>query len=294
VIIPAFNAEDFIEETLASVNDQTYPNIEVIIVDDGSTDSTPVLVERFSASAQVAVQLVRQPNRGVSAARNHGASVARGEFLAFLDADDVWLPHKVSTQVEALRQATELIGVLCAYSIFDSSTGRMLSQVRFSESDSHFRKWLTLQGPGPLLPSTLVMTHSAWLDVGEFDEGLSTAADLDFGMRLRQFGKIQVLSEILVRYRISNNQMHRDPEALVRDYALITQKSYLTHDPSLVRDTKANLYLHLAYKRWLTERSAKRLVQVLAAGLLHPWHVVRRASRQLIRGQGPSVDKLSR
>jgi len=98
VIIPAYNATAFLGETLDSVLAQTYPNLEIIVVDDGSTDDTPDLLGSYGDR----IRVLRQANSGQATARNHGAREAHGELLAFLDSDDLWDPDKIARQVELL------------------------------------------------------------------------------------------------------------------------------------------------------------------------------------------------
>jgi glycosyltransferase involved in cell wall biosynthesis len=105
VVIPAYNAERWVGAAVRSVLAQTYANFEVLVVDDGSKDGTAVVAEAFGGP----VRCIRQKNGGVSRARNHGAAQARGEFLAFLDADDDWLPAKLGTQVRRLLDRPELV-----------------------------------------------------------------------------------------------------------------------------------------------------------------------------------------
>ncbi|MEX1114064.1 MAG: glycosyltransferase family A protein [Akkermansiaceae bacterium] len=99
VVIPVFNGEKFLAEAIESVLAQKQPDIEILIVDDGSTDGTAAVAEKFGD----AVRLIRQPNRGVSAARNHGIRLAQAEVLAFLDADDLFTPDKFALQLPRLR-----------------------------------------------------------------------------------------------------------------------------------------------------------------------------------------------
>src|ERR1700722_20075762 len=103
VIIPAFNSASTLAESLQSVQAQTFKNFEAIIVDDGSTDETPDIARGFCA-ADSRFTLIRQPNGGVSAARNNGLGRARGEWVAFQDADDVWFAEKLERQLELTRQ----------------------------------------------------------------------------------------------------------------------------------------------------------------------------------------------
>jgi glycosyltransferase involved in cell wall biosynthesis len=103
VIIPTFNRSGMVREAVESVISQTCGEFELIVVDDGSTDDTVAALKPYSAS----LRLVRQENRGVSAARNSGAAVAGGELLAFLDSDDLWLPEKLAVQLSYLRTFPE-------------------------------------------------------------------------------------------------------------------------------------------------------------------------------------------
>src|SRR5581483_12146947 len=94
VIIPTYNRRDFVREAIASVLAQAYQDFEVIIVDDGSQDDTHAVIQEFPG-----VRYIYQENRGVSAARNRGVTVSQGEFLAFLDSDDIWRPRKLESQI---------------------------------------------------------------------------------------------------------------------------------------------------------------------------------------------------
>jgi glycosyltransferase involved in cell wall biosynthesis len=105
-IVPVFNGERYLAEALDSVLGQTYRALEVIVVDDGSTDGTPAVVRTFGAR----VRCVTQPNAGLAAARNRGLAAATAELVAFLDADDLWLPEKIACQMERFRAHPELLG----------------------------------------------------------------------------------------------------------------------------------------------------------------------------------------
>ena len=109
IIIPAFNAEGTIRQTLESVSAQTYRAIEVVIIDDGSSDRTTAIVEEFTAN-DPRFQLIRQSNAGVGVARNTGISHARGKYIAPLDADDLWMPEKVEQQVAGMEEFGDKTG----------------------------------------------------------------------------------------------------------------------------------------------------------------------------------------
>src|SRR3989338_9975584 len=101
VVIPTYNGSRFIKETIQSVLDQTYTNIEAIIVDDGSKDNTPDIVKSINDSRII---YIRQENAGVSMARNNGINISKGEYIAFLDHDDVWLPCKLERQLLLFKE----------------------------------------------------------------------------------------------------------------------------------------------------------------------------------------------
>ena len=270
VVIPMFNASSFIEETLGSIARQTHTNIEVIVVDDGSTDDSGALVEGISPSLPIPVQLVSQSNGGVSRARNSGISASSGAFVAFLDADDLWDADKIERQLVLLAEHPDAIAAACPYRLLDSNTQALLGEVHPSWSESYVERWLKLSGPGPLLPSTLLMRREALASVGSFDEQLSTAADADFGLRVVLAGKVVVTPETLVTYRLSPGQMHRDDIRLARDYQQILEKDYVRQRPELRKQIAHNLQLHLVYRQWkekLTFGTTCRLGGQLA---LHP------------------------
>lgn len=128
VVIPAFNAAEFIVETIESVLQQTYRPIEIIVVDDGSQDNTVQLIE---TSFSDTVRLVCQQNNGPSAARNRGIRDASGKYIAFLDADDIWLPEKIASQVAVMEKNPD-IGLLCGDMVDFNEKGE--------EAQSHFKK----------------------------------------------------------------------------------------------------------------------------------------------------------
>lgn len=180
VIIPAYNAASYLAETLASALGQTLADIEVIVVDDGSKDNTAEVVRGFPAA-----RYVHQKNAGVSAARNTGAANAHGEFLAFLDSDDLWHPDKLRQQVEALRQHP---GSVFSRTEAASDPARQ-AEIQFGQRASG--------APHELIPdfhssflvpylttSTVMVRRTAFEEAGGFDTSLRIAEDVDFYLRV--------------------------------------------------------------------------------------------------------------
>lgn len=181
---------------LESVLAQTHPVDEVIVVDDGSTDGTGELLRARYGDR---IRYVAQPNAGVSAARNHGLSLARGRYLALLDSDDEWLPDKTERQLDWLRRHPDHGMALCDVEQVDLQ-GRHLQTLRRRATlpeDGRILRWVLLNPE--LIPASLLMRREVYEDVGGFDESLRTAEDLDFHLRVAQRWPIGLIETPLVR-----------------------------------------------------------------------------------------------
>jgi glycosyltransferase involved in cell wall biosynthesis len=219
VVIPAYNHARYLAEAVESALGQTLPAVEVIVVDDGSTDETPQVLARHRAR----VRIVRQANRGVSAARNAGASLAQGDLLAFLDADDVWLPQKLEAQAARFADDPELGLVHCAVEDIDAE-GRALRtctdgmEGRVAEEMLLFRRAVILGGG-----SGAVVTRARFHETGGFDESLGTSADWDLHHRIARRAPVGFVPRVLLRYRVHGANMHADvartAEEMLRAYA---------------------------------------------------------------------------
>jgi len=205
VIIPTFNRGWIIQEALESVLSQEYSDFELIIVDDGSTDDTASVLDQF----QPDIRLVRQPNRGVSAARNRGMSVSRGNYIAFLDSDDLWLPSKLQRQVdffdshpEALICQTEEIWIKNGKRLIPGEKHRKASGYIFDRSLQ-----LCL-----VSPSAVMMRRRLFDDCGNFDEDLPACEDYDLWLRISSRIPIHLIDEPLVIKRGGHpDQLSRAP-----------------------------------------------------------------------------------
>lgn len=193
VVIPCYNAAPFLRETIDSVLNQTRPASEVIVVDDGSTDDSAAI----AASYGPPVRVIRQENQGESVARNRGMDEAQGDWVALLDADDRWLPHKLERQIDALREAPD--DAVCVYSdfvLFGSENRRMELAPWPQESERRVRM---LTNP-VIQPGTALIRKSAAQKV-RFPVGISDGEDQVFWMLLCDRGRIIHLPEVLLEYR---------------------------------------------------------------------------------------------
>jgi glycosyltransferase involved in cell wall biosynthesis len=229
VIIPTYNHAAFLAEALESVLAQTRTPLEVIVVDDGSTDETAEVLRNY----QRRIRVLSQPNRGVAAARNAGAAVASGELLAFLDADDAWFPAKLERQVARFDGAPEIGLIHCGVAEVDIR-GRQF-RVRLDGMEGWVSTEMLLFRRGVILGggSAAVIRRATFLLVGGFDEVLSTSADWDLYYRVARRYPVGFLPEVLVRYRVHGGNMHGNIHAMARDMLIAYAKAFSEQDPDL-------------------------------------------------------------
>jgi glycosyltransferase involved in cell wall biosynthesis len=194
VIIPCYNAAKFLPEAMASVLRQQYEPLEILVIDDGSTDATP----QVAAALAPAVQYLRQENRGPSAARNLGLGRARGDVIALLDADDLWPDGKLDLQVGRLM-ADPALDLVAGRVRYVALAGGRIPDLRFEGPD------LTLPG---IHLGAAVYRRRAFDRVGLFDETLRYSEDHDWFLRAREEGlKMVVLAEVTLLYRMHDSNM---------------------------------------------------------------------------------------
>jgi len=184
VLIPAYNAAPFLAQTIASVLAQDWPNLEIIIVDDGSTDAT-LAVAQAHASAQIRV--ATQPNRGASAARNHAYALATGSYIQYLDADDLLHPQKISAQMAALRGQSTRVLSSSAWGIFyDVPSDEQLRSTVLWQDYSEPTDWLLAAwGHGVWMQPSAWLAHRELLEAaGPWNEQLSLHDDGEFFCRV--------------------------------------------------------------------------------------------------------------
>ena len=200
VIIPAYNASEFIGETLDSVFAQTFNDFEVLLINDGSPDTQELerVLQRFPAT----LRYIKQENRGAAAARNTGLRQANGEFVAFLDADDTWLSSFLQRQMEFLKRQNADF-VFCDALLFGeaSSAGRTFMQLQPSRGEVTPERLLAVDVT--VLTSTVLARREPILQVGLFDESLRRGHDFDLWLRLAKLGiRFAYHREVLAHHRI--------------------------------------------------------------------------------------------
>lgn len=194
VIIPVYNGERYISQAIHSVLAQDYRPLEIIVVDDGSTDQTAQIAQEFSE-----VIYLHQSNQGPGSARNLGVLSSRGEFIAFLDGDDLWLPNKLTLQVKYLLAHPEL-GFVIAHMRPVLENG--------AEWPSGFNRSYYEKQPPCYLPSAMLVRREVFFAVGLFDPSYRHANDSDWFFRSQEGGiRMAIVPEVLVEKRIHSSNL---------------------------------------------------------------------------------------
>ncbi|MCI9381684.1 MAG: glycosyltransferase [Dorea sp.] len=221
VVIPVYNRMDMIERSINSVLNQTYKNIEIIVIDDGSIDDTLKIIEHLSISD---IKVLKQNHRGANAARNLGISAAKGEFIAFQDSDDEWLPNKLEKQITyMLRSSYE--ACYCPFFLYEGShNGVFFSD--YQDKQKYERDLLEmLKVRNVISTQTLVIHRNIISDVGIFDEEMPRCQDYEFVIRIIQKKKIGYINEPLVKVYRTDNSISND-EAKQKEANIILLRKY--------------------------------------------------------------------
>ena len=224
VIIPAYNAASFIGDALDSVFNQTYSDYEVILVNDGSPDTAEL--RKSIAPYSDRLTYIEQENRGPSAARNHAIQKARGEFVAFLDSDDTWLPSYLAEQMQVLTRDSQLDMIYADAWLFGDSS---LSGRRFMEC-SPSRRPVTFESllryESSVITSCTVVRREAVIDAGLFDERFVRCEDFDLWIRLAHRGaRIDFQEQVLARHRAHDASLAADSIAMVASQIEVLRKA---------------------------------------------------------------------
>ncbi|NWF60286.1 MAG: glycosyltransferase family 2 protein [Fischerella sp.] len=266
VVIPAYNAMAFLPETLASVLQQTFTDFEVLIVNDGSSDN---IIEWASAITDPRVKLISQANQRVSSARNTGITNAQGEYIAFLDADDLWEPTKLEKQVRCLDEKPE-VGLVYTWTLLVDKENNPTGRIFASHIEGNV--WNKLLEDDPISSGSSPMVRRSCFDtVGLFDRNLAYAPDLDMWVRIAFRYPIAVVKEPLLRYRQLPNSFSRNREGMIKDLRQVVEKTFASvplEQLYLRNRCYASIFFGLA---WLAvdEGDYKKAIHFRQQALLH-------------------------
>jgi glycosyltransferase involved in cell wall biosynthesis len=241
-IIPNYNYAHYLGEAIDSALGQTYPYIEVIVVDDGSTDGSRDLLQSYGDC----IRTLFQQNQGVAAARNNGVNASQGEYVAFLDADDVWLPSKIEKQVGRFRGDEDLGLVHVGVREVDENGNTLLERLEGLEG-AVANQLLMLKREGVLGGgSGLMVPRRVFDEVGGFDMRLSTSADWDLFYQISNRHSVGFIPEILVKYRVHASNMHSNVAVMEHDMTIAFDKVFGGASTAHSRLCYGDLYKTLA------------------------------------------------
>jgi glycosyltransferase involved in cell wall biosynthesis len=212
VIIPTYNRENFIKETIDSVLNQTYKNIEILIVDDGSTDNTREIIESINDPRII---YIYQDNTGASASRNTGIKNAKGEYVAFLDSDDSWLPDKLEKQIKFIQNNPQID--ICGGWIlqFDEKSNKIW---KLYSEPSDIKAYNLFNNP--LFQTTVLLKKEVLYEYNVFyNPEYKSSNDYDFFSRLLEFAEPYNIPEILAKYRTHYNQLSTKTRSEQNNYS---------------------------------------------------------------------------
>ncbi|MDP8966064.1 MAG: glycosyltransferase [Cyanobacteriota bacterium] len=269
IIVPVYNGETTIQETIESVLNQTFRDFELLIINDGSQDATLEVIDRIQDPR---VKVFSYSNSGVSTSRNRGISLASGEYISFIDADDLWTPDKLEAQFNAL-QANPEAGVAYSWTDYIDESGQVVRQgPHFNCNGDAYAKLLLSDFVGS--GSNPLIRKQAFIEVGGFDESLSLAADWDMWLRLAARYQFVAVPSIHILYRQVDGSMSSNVWRMEAESLQIIQRA-IAQAPESIQHLKqtciGNRYKGLTWKT--LGESPERRKGLIAARFL--WLAIR-------------------
>jgi len=267
IIIPAYNAEDYITKTIDSVIKQTYTNWELIVVDDGSTDRTANIIKEFCKNDNRVIYIY-QKNTGVSHARNNGLKKAKGKFIALLDADDLWNNNKLESVLQAfLKNNIDWI----FSDVIDLYEDGRESIKKIKETNNILESLLLWDSKVLTAPSGIVFKSHCYSKSLKFDKKFTTAADQDFVIQLASKYKGYHINSPLWKYRILENSMSHNISVMEKDHIGVfkkASKNKLFKSFWFKQICFSNLYWILAGSWWKDGNNKTRGIYFITRALL--------------------------
>ncbi len=265
VVIPTYNRVDLLRPAIVSVLNQTFQDFEIIIVDDGCTDSTSDLVSAFNDAR---IKYIRHEiNKGGSAARNTGILNSKCEFIAFLDDDDEWLPEKLDMQIKVIEESLPRVGgVYTSYIVVDRTDGTIIARKIPTKKGDLSTNLLVNNCIGAT--SSVLLRMRCFEEVGLFDEVLPSFQDYDMWIRISKKFHFEYIKEILFKYHIHKKKIWTDLDALERGIKIMLEKY---GSSSSFRKNCSDYYLLLGVQHCYNGNVEKARTAFLRAIQLYPF-----------------------
>ena len=268
VVIPAFNAEATIDDTLRSVRSQTHRNLEIIVVNDGSTDRTTSVVKAHAA-VDSRVTLIAQENAGVAAARNAGWQSARSAFIAFVDADDLWAPSKIERQLDVILSGGPRVGLVYTWWALIDEHNRIRCKIQGRDIAGDVLEH-TLMGNFVGHASSPLIRRQALVEAGGFDSGLRDAGihgceDMLMYHRIARRYHFGLVPDRLTGYRVASGRMSSDRPRMLRSFKMVANEMKLGHPESAEKvDRGTRKYLIFLIGEALGSRNFRQVLRLLS------------------------------
>ena len=268
VIIPTYNRAQYICNAIDSVLAQTYRNIEVIVVDDGSTDDTRCILSRYGPN----IRYVFQNNAGPSAARNNGITKARGRLIAFLDSDDIWLPEKLERQVQLIADSRDIGLVNCGYYAIDAS-GKITTGPTIMKNYKNKKLFLKEFMVHNILcagVSGSLIKRDCFDKLGLFNEDLWAGEDWDMWLRIAKHYDVKFVEEPLIKYRLHGANLCNDTTRIEAVGKKVVARNIEKWHFMLLRKAHSRIYLDLAHVYTAVGDRHKALMNIFKAITTYP------------------------
>ncbi len=276
VVIPCYNRADYIAETVESVLNQTYQNIELIIVDDGCTDNSREILEQYKDHITI-LEHPGRVNKGQSAAINLGLSHATGNYIAILDSDDLFKPEKIAAQVRYLEDNPN-VGTVYANGMNITAEGKP-TYMLYPEGDK------AIIGPEPVLehcafnlPSNALVRKSVFVHAGFFDETLRTAQDHDMAIRIAEVAPVGYINQCLWSYRRHGNSISktRTMERWQNGFKILeAARQRYPYSQTTIKRRLAVLHFRLGQCRFQEKKYLAGLINFIKSAVYDPLRAIR-------------------
>lgn len=267
VIIPTHNRAKFLDSAVTSVLNQTFQDFEIIIVDDASTDDTPQVVRQFKDER---IKYIRhEANQGGSSTRNTGIANSSGEYIAFLDDDDEWLPKKLKLQVELMENSPpDVGGVYTGHTNIDSSSGKRVGVWIPQKRGNIFHELFTGNWVGTT--SSVLLRKECFEKAGLFDKNLPSFQDYDMWIRISKLFEFEYIKEPLVKYSVHQNKISTNLDGIRQGMEIMLEK-YGKYPG--VRKNLGSGYLSLGVEYCYSKNTVKGRRAFLKAIRLYPFEI---------------------
>jgi glycosyltransferase involved in cell wall biosynthesis len=248
VVVPVFNRAQYIRSTIDSILEQTYEYLEIILVNDGSTDDSLLILNEYKSKYPHKISVINQKNQGQVVARNNAISMSKGKYIAFLDSDDIWLPNKLELQLPLFRGNVAL--VYCGVEQINEK-GECISRVYCDENiKGHI--YLKLVEKNRITGGSVILDRKAIDKVGMFDTNFQVAENWDLWIRVSEYFEVDFVNLPLLKYRVHAGNMSGDSLKMID----VAEKMIIKHCPSINHNSDKmsacqNARANISYRRGL-------------------------------------------